>query len=730
MKSLIIALVGNPNCGKTTLFNGLTGKRQWVGNWPGVTVEKKQGQYFEGDVPIEVVDLPGCYNASVSTENPLDERITQEYLLCHQAELIVNIVDATHLERHLYLTLQLLEKGLPVIVALNMMDAAQDQKIYIDAKALSNRLGCPVVPLVAIKEQGITELKKMILQYSASPILTSKTRLPSFPLSDALENPHSPNSLTNPNNPNLNNSDIHSEIEKAKARYQTIQDLIKATVKRSNFIHSTWSERIDKVLLNRVLGLPFFLMFMYLVFVFSFHVSGIFQDFFDIASRTLFVEGPKHWLENMQAPPWLIGFIALGIGQGLNTTLSFIPVIACMFLCLSFLEASGYMARAAFVMDKIMQWVGLPGKSFVPMIIGFGCNVPAVMATRTLENYRERILTVLMSPFMSCGARLAIYALFVSAFFPTKGQNIIFGLYLIGIMVALLTGFILKTTLLPGERSPLVIEFPPYRWPSAKVLVRTTWHRVKRFVVRAGILIVPLCIFIGTLGSLHTKSGDLFSHIGRTITPIFAPMGLKEDNWPATVGLLTGVLAKEVVVGTLNALYIQELHENPAVVASFSLKEGLTLAYKSILENGVQFGEAFIHPFTAIAPEEPLQKGVLGVMVERFGSTASAFAYLLFVLLYFPCVSVVAVIARELNKSWALFSVMWTTGVAYTISVIFYQSATISENPMSSVSWILGTSGSLIMALWGIRKYMLHKTLATARRQALKRLPTQIILDT
>lgn len=701
MHSVVVALIGNPNCGKTTLFNGLTGRRQRVGNWSGVTVEEKRGQYTEGCVQVEVVDLPGCYSVVSTPETAMDERITHQYLLSNEADLFINVVDATNLERHLYLTLQLLERGVPVIVALNMMDSADKQEITIDVQTLAKQLGCPVVPLVAVKEQGIAALKKIILHHS---LLTQHEPSPTLPFLLLKE---------------------ASEIEKAKARYEYIQTLINATVCRAGFINVTWSERIDSVLLNRILGIPLFLALMYCVFMFSIHVGGIFQDFFDIASRTLFIDGPKQWLSALNAPNWLIGFAAFGIGQGMNTTISFIPIIASMFLCLSFLESSGYMARAAFVMDKVMQWAGLPGKSFVPMIIGFGCNVPAIMATRTLENYRERILTILMSPFMSCGARLAIYALFVSAFFPKGGQNIIFGLYLIGMLVALLTGFALRSTVLKGERSPLVIEFPPYRWPSIKVLTRTTWHRLKRFIVKAGILIVPLCILIGTFGSLQNKdqTGGWLATLGRTMTPLFAPMGIKQENWPATVGLLTGVLAKEVVVGTLSALYLQgtQWSSPPEPV---SLKEGFTQAFASVLDNGAHLGETFRHPLLQI-PEQTVHLRVLGIMVERFGSAASAFAYLLFVLLYFPCVSVVATIARELNKSWAAFSVIWTTGVAYTVAVVFYQSAIFMDNPLHSSAWILGSGGLFTLGLWGIRKLVQRKTLHASRFRSI---PTQILV--
>lgn len=451
-----------------------------------------------------------------------------------------------------------------------------------------------------------------------------------------------------------------------------------------------WTHRIDTLVLNRFLGIPLFFSCMYFVFSAAIEASDVLKGYFEVAAGTLFIDHVNEGLIYLQAPDWVIRLIAFGVGQGLKTTISFIPVIAVMLFAISFLEASGYMARAAFVMERVMRWVGLPGKSFVPMIIGFGCNVPAVMAARTLENYRERILTILMSPFMSCGARLTIYALFVSAFFPENGQNIIFGLYLIGIAVALITGFALRSSLLKSEGSSLVIELPAYRWPRIGTLCVSTWRRLKHFVLKAGSLIVPLCAVIALLGVVENKAGTnhFLANAGRALTPIFAPMGIKDDNWPAMVGLMTGVLAKEVVVGTLNTLYAEEAH------------------------------------LESLARGEEDGAGAVGVMNDRFGSSAAAFAYLLFVLLYFPCVSVVATMARELNRSWALFSVVWTTGIAYITAVLFYQCATFLENPRVAMAWITGMCGVLAVTFYGVRKRMRYKM-----NKIPKHFPTHIMIN-
>jgi ferrous iron transport protein B len=335
------------------------------------------------------------------------------------------------------------------------------------------------------------------------------------------------------------------------------------------------------------------------------------------------------------------------------------------------------------------------------MIVGFGCNVPAVLAARTLENKRDRILTIMMSPFMSCGARLAIYAVFVAAFFPVGGQNIIFALYLIGIVAAMLTGLLLRKTFLQGEPAPLLMELPVYHMPHIKTLSLHAWQRLKGFVFRAGKLIIPICVLLGVLnsltlsGAMNNGDGDvnsLLSWLGRAVTPIFAPMGIQQDNWPATVGLLTGVLAKEVVVGTLNALYSQLGHVADLQSAGFSFWGGLQAAVSSVSANLSQLGSALGNPLVSAAPMNDLSQSVYGVMYERFGGQLSAMAYLLFVLLYFPCVSTTAAMLRELHRGWVVFSVCWTTGLAYCVAVAFYQLVTVLQHPLTSLLWVVGIS--------------------------------------
>jgi ferrous iron transport protein B len=483
---------------------------------------------------------------------------------------------------------------------------------------------------------------------------------------------------------------------------------------------------LDKIFLNKILGVPIFLAIMYLMFVFSISIGGAFQDFFDQSTRTLFIEVPYKLGQVLFVPDWLIIIFADGIGRGINITATFIPVLFCLFLFLSFLEHSGYIERATFIMNRLMSFLGLPGKSFVPLIVGLGCNVPAVMSARTLDSRADRILTIIMTPFMSCSARLAIYAVFIAAFFPTNGQNIIFALYLIGILVAILTGIMLRSTFLPVNTKQVTIDLPQYRWPSLSMLCRQSWYRLRRFLTKTGSLIIPFCIIIGLMSAYKPGPGGEASieSIGKNITPIFAPMGITEDNWPATVGLLAGVLAKEVVVGTLAALYTEndlEYYQHGEV----SIGAGLQDAVTSIPENLSQLSDILFKPASAkVSPN--IDKNVLGIMAMRFHDTNAAIAYMLFVLLYFPCISVVATIARELNKKWAMFSVVWTTGLAYMVAVSYYQIVTFWQHPMISATWVVGSIGVLTMWIWGFK--VLVKRREVIGKNKFRLIPTRVLL--
>ncbi|WP_338034422.1 Fe(2+) transporter permease subunit FeoB [Legionella cardiaca] len=729
-----ILLIGNPNCGKTTLFNALTGANQKVGNWPGVTVEKKTGSYSVGEQIIQVTDLPGIYSLSCSMSSSQDEQIAANALITLDADIIVNVIDACHLERHLYLTSQLLELGKPVILVLNMMDIALQRGIKIDIQALSKQLQCPVLPIQAHKKIGINTLVQAINEKPTfvSPLnllFNQEIKNALRALEQQLLNTgitstfKSYYALRIMEGDNLLNSDqdfVASikgqdlDIALADARYQKIHEIVIHAQKKQSDTSEYFTAKLDRIILNRYFALPLFFALMYLMFLFAINVGGAFQDFFDITTDTIFVQGSAWLLHQLNAPSWLIALIANGVGKGINTTLTFIPVIAAMFFFLSLLESSGYMARAAFVVDRLMRALGLPGKSFVPMIVGFGCNVPAIMAARTLDSERDRLLTVMMSPFMSCSARLAIYAVFVAAFFPTGGQNVVFSLYLLGILMAVLTGFVLRKTTLRGKASPLILELPAYHKPALKRLLKETSLRLRHFVIRAGRLIVPVCVILGGLNALTLDGGvsageantqSVLSLLGQWLTPVFAPMGLHQDNWPATVGLLTGMLAKEVVVGSLNSLYAQLGHFGQLSAGNFDFWGSLQSAFWSIPQNLSELGQALLNPLVASAPDGDLSQSVYGMMVERFDGKAGAYAYLVFILLYIPCVSTMAVIRQEASRKLMWFSVIWSFVVAYMSAVLIYQLATFVSHPQQSLSWILLIFLSVMLA-WGVLRQL------------------------
>ena len=727
-----IMLVGNPNCGKTTLFNALTGDNQRVGNWPGVTVEKKSGIFTIGTEVINVTDLPGVYSLVSSLQGAgLDEQIAARTVAFGDADIIINVVDACHLERHLYLTSQLLELGTPLILAINMTDIAEQRGITIDPAEMSRKLHCPVIMLQAHKHIGITDLQHAIL---AKPALSKPLELP-LPasalqaLTDIKEQ-----LLPNYDNHHLvaylahrllegdtllvekgldsRHSTVDIDVVMADARYQAVHQVVISVQKKRSDASEHFTAKLDRIVLHRFWALPIFFAMMYLMFLFAINIGGAFQDFFDISTDTIFVQGAAWLLQQLHMSNWFIALIANGIGKGINTTLTFIPVIAAMFFFLSLLETSGYMARAAFVVDKAMRALGLPGKAFVPMIVGFGCNVPAIMAARTLDSEQDRLLTVLMSPFMSCSARLAIYAVFVAAFFPHGGQNIVFSLYLIGIMMAVLTGFLLRKTMLRGQSSPLILELPSYHKPSLRRLVKETSLRLRYFLWRAGKLIIPVCVILGGLNALTIHGGismddanseSILSLLGQWLTPVFSPMGLHQDNWPATVGLLSGMLAKEVVVGSLNTLYAQMGGLTQSAATAFDFFGSLQAALWTIPHNLAGLGSALVNPIVASAPGGTVSQSVYGVMCQHFDGKIGAYAYLLVILLYIPCVSTMAAIKQEASRKLMWFSITWSFIVAYAAAVLFYQLATITIHPQQTVTWFIGIVLCVSLTVVGIR---------------------------
>ena len=745
MKALTIGLIGNPNAGKTTLFNQLTGARQRVGNWAGVTVERKEGHFNTAQHQVTLVDLPGTYSlTTISEQTSLDEQIACHYILSGEADLLINVVDAANLERNLYLTLQLIELGIPCVVALNMLDIAKSQHIDIDIKALSQQLGCPVIPLVSTRGQGINELKnsidelqpvpfKALVNYP--PVLLSEVdklvqAMPeSWPVQQrrwlalqilegdiySLARAGIAPSIVELARENLRqNQHEDPELVIADARYQSIARICDIVGNSQQAEPNRLTQVLDKVILNRWLGVPIFLFVMYLMFVLAINIGGALQPIFDIGSAAIFIQGIQWVGYTLHFPQWLTIFLAQGVGGGINTVLPLVPQIGMMYLFLSFLEDSGYMARAAFVMDRLMQALGLPGKSFVPLIVGFGCNVPSIMGARTLDAQRERLITIMMAPFMSCGARLAIFAVFAAAFFGQDGASIVFSLYLLGIAVAILTGLVLKYTIMRGEASPFVMELPVYHVPHLKSLLLQTWQRLKGFVLRAGKVIVIASIFIGGLNSfsfsgkaVDSINDSALASVSKVLTPLLAPMGIHGDNWQATVGLVTGAMAKEVVVGTLNTLYTAEqIKSEPFDAESFNLWNELAGAIDTTWQ-GLKdtFSLSVLsNPIEASKGDGEMAAGSMGMMSSKFGSNISAYSYLIFVLLYVPCVSVMGAIARETSRGWMTFSILWGLNVAYSLATLFYQAATFHDHPQQSFGIIALVVIVNALILFGLRR--------------------------
>lgn len=659
-----IALVGNPNCGKTTLFNALTGSNQYVGNWAGVTVEKKTG--LTKDRKLNIVDLPGIYSLSPYS---LEEKISMNYVTNENPDAIINIIDGTNIERNLYLTVQLIELKIPMVIAINMMDDVKAKGGSIDCDYLSKLLGMPIIPISARHNENIdeiiTQLNKVIQAKSIAPeinydfktqnalnsiysVIVKNCRMDipySFYAAKLLEgDTEAPKSLELKDNQIKEIEEIVSGYEKtseygdreamlADARYKFIEEVVKKTVvKGINKDNLTVSDRIDLIVTNRVLAIPIFLLIMGTIFGLTFgpvgtFLSGLIDALFTKGLSPLVSKG----LALAQSPEWTRSLIVDGIISGVGGILTFLPQIAILFLCLSLLEDSGYMARAAFITDRFLRKLGLSGKSFIPMLMGFGCTTPAVMATRTQENMQERRLTILLLPFMSCGAKLTIYALFAGIFFKGHKALVVFSMYIIGFLIAILVGLILKKSLFKKTMAPFVMELPPYHMPMPSSVAKNTWDKCKGFIIKAGTIIFAMSVIIWGLRSFTPQfeftsdaTLSIFAQIGKFIAPVFKPLGF--GTWQASVSLLTGVIAKEAVVSSMLVLYS--------------------------VSNQAQLTSIIAGAFTPL----------------------SAYSFMLFCLLYVPCISAFVTIRREMASwKWALASATLQISVAYVFSLLVYQ---------------------------------------------------------
>ncbi|MCL2296668.1 MAG: Fe(2+) transporter permease subunit FeoB, partial [Proteobacteria bacterium] len=764
-----IALIGNPNCGKTTLFNALTGSRQRVGNWPGVTVERKTGAYRHNGNKVHVIDLPGTYAIESSAAGvSQDEWIARNFVLNEPVPLIVNIVDATNLQRNLYLTFQLLDLHRPMIVVLNMIDAVRNSGEVIDIARLQEQLGCPVVGISAARGEGIEALLQTIdtmMQQKTLPqprlatlgekqeaVLAKmlEATLPESPLRtmtrrqllDTLLGGYQTEHKTGNEAETLDEFSEQAltrarqdlagwcsgevDIALASARYDVIDALSRDVIARPRQASTSTTATIDRWALGRFTGIPFFLLAMYLMFLFAIGLGSAFIDFFDILFGAVLVDGSQHLLENMGVPNWLNVILSNGLGGGIQTVATFVPVIAALFFCLSFLEDSGYLARAAMVVDRGMRVIGLPGKAFVPMLVGFGCNVPAIMSTRTLESSRDRLMSIMMIPFMSCGARLPVYVLLVAVFFPTNGQNVVFALYLGGVAIAVLTGLVLKHTLLPGVAVPFIMELPPYRLPTVRNMLMLTWERLKGFIIHAGkaiILMVMVLSFLNSLGADGSFGNEnteksVLSNIGRTMTPAFAPMGIEEENWPAAVGIFSGLFAKEVIIGSLNALYSQrgtspdEEADGTNEKSAYRPLEGVKEAFATIPENLKSAVTSIVDPFgrvstlddlDAISEDQGIEQAAISQIHAAFGTKAAALAFLIFVLLYTPCVAALGAIYREAGAKWMALTAGWSFALAWICATGFYQLSLLGSSPASAGAWLLGLATTLVALFFVLR---------------------------
>lgn len=661
----MIALAGNQNSGKTTLYNKLTGSNQHVGNFPGVTIEKKEGQ-LKKHKDISIVDLPGIYSLSPYT---MEEVVTRDFLLKEHPDLILNIVDATNIERNLYLSLQLMELSIPMVIALNMMDEVTASGNSIDVKQLSCHLGIPVVPISASKDEGISELIDVVLKtikeksspkkldfcvgevhkaiHSISHLIADQAEDIGYPIRFAAtklvegDEPTFKNLKITENQKHIIDYVVKDmedalktdrEAALADMRYCYIEQICAdAVVRKQETNEQQRSEKIDKVLTHKYFGIPIFLGIMFFIFWMTFNVigaplQGILEELIAV-----FTEFVSNSLIAFDVSDWVYSLVIEGIFAGVGSVLSFVPLIVILFFFLSFLEDTGYMARVAFLMDKLLRKIGLSGRSFVPMLIGFGCSVPAIMATRTLASERDRKMTIVLTPFMSCSAKLPIYGMITVAFFPDHAALVMIGLYAMGIVVAILSGLLLKNTIFKGEPVPFVMELPAYRIPSRSSILLNMWDKGKDFIQRAFTVIFLGTIIIWFLQSFNwsfdmvdDSSTSILAALGSLVAPIFIPLGF--NDWRASTALITGLTAKEAVVSTLSVL-------TGAVTDS-------------------QLSEVMFSIFTPL----------------------SAFAFLTFVLLYMPCIAAFAATKKELGSlKYAVLTVTYQTVTAFIAGMAIYQ---------------------------------------------------------
>lgn len=578
-----VALLGNPNVGKTTLYNALTGSNQYVGNWPGVTVDKKEGFLFDD---IKIVDLPGIYAMDTFSN---EEKVSKSYLEEGNVDLILNIVDASNLNRNLYLTTQLKQFNIPIVMALNMIDISESKGITIDYDKLSKELDVEVIPIVAGKNIGIIKIKERLKNGNfKEPLNNKKYRFSS-----------------------------------EKDAYIFIEDVLKSCVTKRAENQETITEKLDKFILHPFLAYPIFLLLMALMFQLTFAWIGQpISDLLDNILNELIIPGARELLSG--SSPWFSSLIVDGIISGVGGIIVLLPIILVLFICITILEDSGYMARVAFMMDKLMRKMGLSGKAFIPMIIGFGCTVPAIMTARTLESEKDRKLTALLVPFMSCNARLPVYTVFAAVFFKSHRGLAVSSLYLLGVMVAFLLGILFKNSYFKKDEEPFIIEIPEYKMPKVNSVYKQTLDKASGFLKKASTIIFAMSVLVWFLsnfnihGMVDQVDDSILASIGSVLAPIFKPLGF--GNWQSAVSLLSGLLAKESVLASMQVIF----------------------------------------------------SGDLAVVLPLHFSTISAYAFLVFVLLYTPCISTIGTMQKEYGAKFTLFSVLFQLIVAWIAAYFVY----------------------------------------------------------
>lgn len=624
MSTLAVALTGNPNVGKSTIFNELTGARQKIGNWPGVTVDKKVGYTRHKDRAISIVDLPGTY--SINARSP-EEKIVIDYLMNTKLDLVVDVVDSSNLERNLFLTIQLLEQGIPLLIDLNMQDDAERRGIKVDCRKMEDALGMPVVETVGRSSKSTKKLLDVF----------TTTVMANYQPSDRVKAHIAKVQEIKASS----KSEDQKNEEIIEARYALI-DTVMADAVTANNIGATTSEKMDKFLANGILALPIFLAIMYAVFNITFEWIGQpIADALDAAINEDFLDFAKESLEAAGVADWMVSLVCDGVIAGVGAVLTFVPLIFVLFFCLSFLDGTGYMARIAFIMDPIMRRCGLTGKGVMPLMMGFGCAVPAVMGARALDSEKDRMVSIMVTPFLTCGAKLPIMALFAAMFFPDNAANVVFAMYIIGVIMAIVAAKILGSSVFKDGGSTFLLELPPYRMPDMKTVLLETWDKGKGYLVKAGTIIFAASVLLWVMSNYNFDGPceideSILATLGNWMSTLFVFHGFA--TWEAGAALLSGIMAKETVVATIGILY-------GADEVSTEAEDAVETA-DTLLETGMATS------FTAL----------------------SAFAFMVFSQLYTPCVTALGTIKKEAGGwKWMGFSAVYMFAIAWVVSLLVYQ---------------------------------------------------------